>query len=372
MPEDQKHPPSLEPTGQSKLVAAICCHRFGLSSLLVTHIIILLWSTATNRRNRSVSKPFYVSFEPSFAFSVFHWPGLRITKRTGSLSILTKLCLNAAVGRRNGAACVSLAWGGSLKHKGLQFLNTEGEKVTHFPGWFSFPSQPPDYFSVSVAVRLQLIRLLERATMAKKCAWGGILLWNLQAMHYLMIGAALHRQTDAKTVLDVENIQHLPQFSKDTVFFLSSYQSRLLNICLFLINMRSFCISSSTQLSSMIRTAKKNNQEISFSTTFQCWLTWWNPSSELWAMIYEVKNVCPPSQASLHTAQAHNPYWGHRLCCLHVCQYHCGQINSKLPSQKKFSLFTVLLSDQNFPWDNTKSLAWGPGFGITCLNFVFA
>lgn len=170
------------------------------------------------------------------------------------------LCLNAAAGGRNGVACVSPAWGWSLQRKGLQFLNTEGEKVTHFPGWFSFPSQPPDYFSVLVAVRLQLIRLLERAAMAKKCAWGGILLWNLQVMHYLLIGAALHRQTDAKTVLDVENIQHLPQFWRDCVFFFflvtrAGYQT----FVFFFINMRSFCISSSAQLSSRIRTAKKNN-----------------------------------------------------------------------------------------------------------------
>jgi len=29
LPEDQKHPPFLEPTGQSKLVAAVCWQGFG-------------------------------------------------------------------------------------------------------------------------------------------------------------------------------------------------------------------------------------------------------------------------------------------------------------------------------------------------------
>lgn len=41
-------------------------------------------------------------------------------------------------------------------------------------------------------------------------------------------------------------------------FFLS-YQSTLLSICLFLINMRSFYAVSSAQLSSVIRTAKNSN-----------------------------------------------------------------------------------------------------------------
>lgn len=83
-------------------------------------------------------------------------------------------------------------------------------------------------------------------------------------MHFLIIAAVLHRlmllYRQMQTILDVENIQHLLQFWKDSLFFLFlSYQSRLLNIRLFLINMRSFCVSSSAQLSSVIRTAKTNN-----------------------------------------------------------------------------------------------------------------
>lgn len=79
-------------------------------------------------------------------------------------------------------------------------------------------------------------------------------------MHFLIAQAHVTLHTDAKSVLYVENIQHLLQFWEDKVFFFFlSYQSMLLNVCLFLINMRSFCVASSAQLSSVIRTAKNNN-----------------------------------------------------------------------------------------------------------------
>lgn len=79
--------------------------------------------------------------------------------------------------------------------------------------------------------------------------------------------------TDAKNVVDVEKTLHLFQLWKDGgliffvfffylflfFFFLLCYQSRLLNICLFVINMRNFHVSFSAQLSNAIRTAKNNN-----------------------------------------------------------------------------------------------------------------
>lgn len=80
-------------------------------------------------------------------------------------------------------------------------------------------------------------------------------------MHFLIAQTHVTLPTDAKTILDVENIQHLLQFWKDKVFFFFflSYQSTLLSICLFLINVRRFCVGSSAQLSGVIRTAKNSN-----------------------------------------------------------------------------------------------------------------
>lgn len=44
----------------------------------------------------------------------------------------------------------------------------------NFPALFLFPFQPISYFSASAAVRLQVIRLLEREVVRKKCAWGEV------------------------------------------------------------------------------------------------------------------------------------------------------------------------------------------------------
>lgn len=219
--------------------------------------------------------------------------------------------------------------------------------------------------------------------MAKKCAWCDILLSNLQVMHFLIIAAVLHRlmllYRQTQTILDVENIQHLLQLWK-------GYQSRLLNICLFLINMRSFCVSCSAQLSSVIRTAKTNN---SGNFIFHNILALadlvesqeWAVSNDIWS------EKCLPSLPSLSAHCIDFPLTIHTevMCCAvrlsskvdAVCMfarcswYHCGQIDSKLPSQKKFSVLPVLPSDEHFPWDDAKRLAWGPGFRITCFKFVF-
>lgn len=160
----------------------------------------------------------------------------------------------------------------------------------------------------------------------------------------------------------------------------------LLNICLFLINMRSFCVASSAQLSSVIRTAKNNNPGnfifhniLALADLVES--QQWAVSNDIWS-----EKCSPPPPKPL--CNLHTPLTVRAEvtgCAVRPSSkgdalylfarwfwYHCGLIESKFPSQEKLSLLPVLLSDQNLPWDNTKRLAWGPVLRIICLKFVFA
>lgn len=147
-------------------------------------------------------------------------------------------------------------------------------------------------------------------------------------------------------------------------FSLLSYQSRFLNVSLFLINMRNFHVSLRAQLSNAIRTAKNNNPG---NVIFHNILALADlVESQQWAVSNDIwSEKCLPSLASLSThcsdflltIRTEVMGFAVRLslkiddgCMLARCFcYHCGQTDSSLPSQK-FSLLWILLSTQNFHW----------------------
>ena len=169
-------------------------------------------------------------------------------------------------------------------------------------------------------------------------------------------------QTDAKTVLDVENIQHLLQFWNNRVFFFLSYQCRLLTR-LFLINTRSFSVSSSAQLSSVITTAKNNNAGYFIFHNILVLpdlveSQQWTVSNDIWSekclpSLPSLSAYCTDSLLTIHTevmgcAVGLSSKVGAVCTFARWFWYHCGQTDSKLPAQK-FSLPPVLLSDQEHP-----------------------
>lgn len=92
LPEDQKHPPFLEPTEQCKLVVAVCSRGFGYQGEQgntrfymdetkqpfshTDNCPALIYSHQPGKQRWL--KTIFVSFEPSLASSTFHQPRLHI------------------------------------------------------------------------------------------------------------------------------------------------------------------------------------------------------------------------------------------------------------------------------------------------------